>query len=68
MKKALLLILVMILIGTVGYRFLEGWPLLDGFYMTGLWVKGFGVPMAAAGGREVMQQLCKADGRQFRTG
>ncbi len=34
MRKALFLILVMILIGTVGYYFLEGWPILDGFYMT----------------------------------
>jgi hypothetical protein len=34
MRKALFLILVMILIGTVGYYFLEGWPFLDGFYMT----------------------------------
>ena len=41
-------------------------PGLDGFYMTGLWVKGFGVPMAAAGGREVIREVCKADGRRFR--
>ncbi len=34
MKNALFLILIMILIGTVGYYFLEGWPFLDGFYMT----------------------------------
>ncbi|MFA9453401.1 MAG: ion channel [Candidatus Aminicenantaceae bacterium] len=34
MRKALFLILVMILIGTVGHYFLEGWPFLDGFYMT----------------------------------
>jgi len=40
-------------------------PGLEGFYMTGLWVKGFGVPMAAAGGKEVIQQVCRADGRRF---
>ena len=40
-------------------------PGLDNFYMTGLWVRGFGVPMAAAGGKEVVQALCKADGRKF---
>ncbi len=34
MRKALFLILVMILIGTVGYYFLEGWTFLEGFYMT----------------------------------
>lgn len=34
MRKALLLILLVILIGTIGYYVLEGWPFLDGFYMT----------------------------------
>jgi voltage-gated potassium channel len=34
MRKALLLILLVIILGTLGYYFLEGWPLLDGFYMT----------------------------------
>jgi hypothetical protein len=43
-------------------------PGLDGFYMTGLWVKGFGVPMAAAGGREVIQRICREERRRFRAG
>jgi hypothetical protein len=36
--------------------------------MIGLWVKGFGVPMAAASGKEVIQEICKADGRKFKAG
>ncbi|MFC1879045.1 phytoene desaturase family protein [Chloroflexota bacterium] len=40
-------------------------PGLDRFYMIGLWVKGFGVPMAAASGKEVMQKICRADGKKF---
>ncbi len=34
MRKALILIGMVILLGTLGYYFLEGWSLLDGFYMT----------------------------------
>ena len=34
--------------------------------MIGQWVKGFGVPMAAASGKEAIQEVCKADGIQFR--
>ena len=41
-------------------------PGLDRFYMIGLWVKGFGVPMAAASGKEVIQEICKEDGSKFR--
>jgi phytoene dehydrogenase-like protein len=41
-------------------------PGLDDFYMIGLWVKGFGVPMAAASGKEVIQKICQADGRKFK--
>jgi phytoene dehydrogenase-like protein len=41
-------------------------PGLAGFYMTGQWVKGFGTPMAAASGKEVIQMICKADGKRFR--
>ena len=41
-------------------------PGLDDFYMIGQWVKGFGTPMAAASGKEVIQRICKADGRRFR--
>jgi len=40
-------------------------PGLDGFYMIGQWVKGFGTPMAAASGKEVIQQICKAEGKRF---
>lgn len=43
-------------------------PGLDGFYMIGQWVKGFGAPMAAASGREVIQKICRADRRRFRPG
>lgn len=42
-------------------------PRLDAFYMTGQWVKGFGVPMAATSGKEVVRQICRADGRRFRS-
>lgn len=45
-----------------GYTFLD----LDNFYMTGQWVKGFGVPMAAMSGKEVVQTICKAEGKKFR--
>ena len=41
-------------------------PGLAGFYMTGQWVKGFGTPMAAASGKEVIQEICKADGKRFK--
>jgi phytoene dehydrogenase-like protein len=40
-------------------------PGLDRFYMIGQWVKGFGVPMAAASGKEAIEQLCEADGQSF---
>ncbi|MBN2389525.1 MAG: NAD(P)/FAD-dependent oxidoreductase [Anaerolineae bacterium] len=39
-------------------------PGLDNFYMTGLWVKGFGVPMAAVSGKDVVREICKADGKK----
>ena len=41
-------------------------PGLDDFYMIGQWVRGFGVPMAAFSGKEVIQNICKADGRRFK--
>jgi phytoene dehydrogenase-like protein len=41
-------------------------PGLERFYMIGLWVKGFGVPLAAASGKEVIQEICKTDGKKFR--
>ncbi len=40
-------------------------PGLDNFYMTGLWVKGFGAPMAAVSGKDVIREICKADGKKF---
>ena len=43
-------------------------PGLDGFYMTGQWVKGFGLPMAAMSGKEVVRAMCKVDRRKFRAG
>lgn len=42
-------------------------PGLDNFYMIGQWVKGFGVPMAATAGKEVIQKICKANGMKFKT-
>ena len=41
-------------------------PGLDNFYMTGQWVKGLGLPTAATSGKEVIQEICRADGRKFR--
>ena len=41
-------------------------PGLDHFYMTGQWVKGFGTPMAATSGKEVIKKICRADGRKFK--
>ena len=40
-------------------------PGLDDFYMIGQWVKGFGAPTAALSGKEVIQNICKADGTKF---
>lgn len=41
-------------------------PGLERFYMIGQWVKGFGTPMAAASGREVVRKICRADGKRFK--
>jgi hypothetical protein len=41
-------------------------PGLADFYMIGQWVKGLGTPMAAASGKEVIQQVCRVDGVRFR--
>jgi phytoene dehydrogenase-like protein len=41
-------------------------PGLADFYMAGHWVKGFGTPMAAASGKEVIQKICKGDGKKFK--
>jgi phytoene dehydrogenase-like protein len=43
-------------------------PGLKNFYMTGQWVEpGGGVPMAATSGRNVIQIICKRDGKNFVT-
>ncbi|HEY9076134.1 MAG TPA: NAD(P)/FAD-dependent oxidoreductase [Anaerolineaceae bacterium] len=43
-------------------------PGLDAFYMVGQWVQpGGGLPSGVMTGREVVQMLCKRDGRAFRT-
>lgn len=43
-------------------------PGLDGFYMTGQWVEiGGGLPVSAISGRNVIQLLCKREGRTFVT-
>ena len=42
-------------------------PGLENFYMTGQWVKGFGVPIAATAGKEVVREICKAHRRKFRS-
>lgn len=41
-------------------------PGLDNFYMIVQWVKGLGVPTAAVTGKEVIQRICRADGRKFK--
>ncbi len=41
-------------------------PGLTHFYMTGQWVKGFGIPMAASSGKEVLQKICQEEGRKFK--
>jgi phytoene dehydrogenase-like protein len=44
-------------------------PGLGDFYMAGHWVKpGGGLPTAAMAGREVVQEICKRDGRSFEAG
>jgi phytoene dehydrogenase-like protein len=41
-------------------------PGLDHFYMAGQWVEpGGGVPMAIQSGRQVVQLMCEAAGREF---
>jgi phytoene dehydrogenase-like protein len=41
-------------------------PNLKKFYMTGQWVKGFGVPMGAMCGKEVIQKVCKNENIRFK--
>jgi phytoene dehydrogenase-like protein len=40
-------------------------PELENFYMAGHWVDPLGVPMAALSGRNVVQIICKAEGKRF---
>ena len=40
-------------------------PGLEHFYMIGQRVKGFGVSFAAASGKEVIQEICRAEGIKF---
>ncbi|MBN1798944.1 MAG: NAD(P)/FAD-dependent oxidoreductase [Spirochaetales bacterium] len=41
-------------------------PGLENFYMSGQWVRGPGVIMAAVSGKEVVQKICEADRRKFK--
>ena len=44
-------------------------PGLEGFYMIGQWVEpGGNVELSAASGRDVIKDVCDAEGRPFRTG
>jgi phytoene dehydrogenase-like protein len=40
-------------------------PGLENFYMVGQWAGGIGVSTAAIGGRQVIQKICRRDGRKF---
>jgi len=42
-------------------------PGLDNFFMVGQWAGGIGLPNVAAMGRRAIADLCKQDGRRFRT-
>ena len=43
-------------------------PGLEDFYMVGQWVEpGGGLPPAATSGREVVEMICKRDGKPFVT-
>ncbi len=41
-------------------------PNLENFYMTGQWVKGFGVPMAIQSGKDVIKKYCRDSGQKFK--
>lgn len=50
------------------FRFPKTLPGLEGFYMAGQWVEpGGGLPAVAVSGRNVIQIVCKGDGRRFDT-
>jgi len=40
-------------------------PGLESFYMVGHWAGGIGISTAAISGRQVIQRMCKRDGRRF---
>jgi len=48
----------------------KGWcrtlPGLKNFYMIGQWASDIGLTTAAIGGRNVIQQICKSNGKHFR--
>ncbi|MFZ0280158.1 MAG: hypothetical protein WAL29_00805 [Bacteroidales bacterium] len=48
---------------------LHGLPGLDGLYLAGQWTTPFsGTVMAAVSGRQVIQLMCKKEGKKFVTG
>jgi phytoene dehydrogenase-like protein len=65
-KASLGFMMTKTLAGEMVMRPQYGLPGLDRFYMIGMWVKGFGVPMAAASGKEVIQKICSANGKMFK--
>jgi phytoene dehydrogenase-like protein len=40
-------------------------PGLENFYMVGQWVKGFGLPMSATTGKDVIKIICKKERMKF---
>jgi len=49
----------------------KGWcrtlPGLKNFYMIGQWAGDHSLPIAAIGGRNLIQSICKSDGKRFKT-
>jgi hypothetical protein len=50
-----------------GQRLSQTLPGLGSFYMVGQWAGVPGVPVVAAMGRDVVEAICRADGRRFVT-
>jgi phytoene dehydrogenase-like protein len=50
-----------------GHKLSQTLPGLQNFYMVGQWAGMPGVPLVAAMGRGVVQQMCKRDGKDFST-
>jgi phytoene dehydrogenase-like protein len=42
-------------------------PGLSGFYMAGQWTVGMGVPNVALSGKQIIEKICKTDGKKFNT-